>query len=90
MEKRTSRETQNGSAGHPRLSGEREETPGQEAKSGQGSTVMSDRDTTEKVKSQRGNYESAENQAETRGEEDVGTYEEELDPRIQARYKNVD
>ncbi|XP_047461963.1 SH3 domain-binding protein 5-like isoform X1 [Mugil cephalus] len=89
MEQGTSREMQNGAAGHLRLSGEREETPGQEARSRKGSAVMSERDTTEKATAQYGSYETTENQAETGEEEDVGAYEEELDPRIQEELEHL-
>ncbi|XP_077363023.1 SH3 domain-binding protein 5-like [Festucalex cinctus] len=72
----------------------REETPGEEAKSGDGSTVaLRRRGGDEAVKckdakSERGRGGEAEYQLKT-DEEDAGKYEEELDPRIQEELEHL-
>lgn len=69
--------------------GLREETPGEEARCGEGNAVMlrrrgGDEGTPEKMKVECEEDGNAENQIKTVDEEDDGKYEEELDPRIQA------
>ncbi len=92
MEPGTSREIPN-VAGCPNPTGLREETPGEEAKGGEGSTVMlkrkgADDDTGEEVKAQCEDGED-EKQIKSGEEEDAGKREEELDPRIQAFNKII-
>ncbi|XP_068566893.1 SH3 domain-binding protein 5-like [Cebidichthys violaceus] len=90
MEPETSREIQNGS-GFPKPAAPREETPGEEAKGGEWSTVMLKRrgGDEEEVKAQC--EDEAENPGESRGEEDedAGKHEEELDPRIQEELEQL-
>lgn len=94
MEPGTSREIPN-AAGCPKPTRLREETPGEEAKGGEGSTVMlkqrgADDDTGEEVKApceDDGDDGDEEKQIKSGEEENTGKHEEELDPRIQACYK---
>ncbi|KAM6974009.1 SH3 domain-binding protein 5-like [Tautogolabrus adspersus] len=94
MEPGTSRETPT-AAGVPNPAGLREETPGEEAKGGAGSTGMLQQrgvkgDTEEEVKEQEEGDEDAGSQNKTGGEEeDAGKYEEELDPRIQEELEHL-
>ncbi|GAA6226710.1 SH3 domain-binding protein 5-like [Lates japonicus] len=93
MEPGTSRENPSG-AGCPNPSGEREETPGEETKGREGSTVMLkrrgvDTDTEEEVKPHWQVDGDAENQIKTGEEEDAAKYEEELDPRIQEELEHL-
>uniref|UniRef100_A0A8C9YK20 SH3 domain-binding protein 5 n=1 Tax=Sander lucioperca TaxID=283035 RepID=A0A8C9YK20_SANLU len=93
MEPGTSSEITNG-AGLPRPSGLREETPGEEAKGGEASTVMArrrgaDADTAEELTAQCEEDEPGK-RIQTGGEEEAGKHEEELDPRIQECYKIID
>lgn len=90
MEPGTSRETTSGPGGSVRA-GMREETPGKEARGGDGTVMMkrrgTDADIAEEVKAPWEEEEEdgeAENQMKPEEVEDAGKYEEELDPRIQA------
>uniref|UniRef100_A0A672Z4E5 SH3 domain-binding protein 5 n=1 Tax=Sphaeramia orbicularis TaxID=375764 RepID=A0A672Z4E5_9TELE len=87
MEPGTSRDSTTG-AGCPKPAGVREETPGEEAKGGEGSSAMlkrrgGDEATAEDGKAKCVDDGDAENQSKTVEQEDGGKYEEELDPRIQ-------
>ncbi|XP_044027347.1 SH3 domain-binding protein 5-like [Siniperca chuatsi] len=91
MEPGTSREIPN-AAGSPKPTGLREETPGEEAKGGEGSTVMKkqrgvDEDTAEEAKAQCDDDD--EKRIKTGEEEDAGKREEELDPRIQEELEHL-
>lgn len=88
MEPETSREIPNGS-GFPKPAAPREETPGEEAKGGEWSTVMLKRIGGDEEEAKAPCEDEAENPGETRGEEDAGKHEEELDPRIQVRYQMI-
>uniref|UniRef100_UPI0037E88406 SH3 domain-binding protein 5-like n=1 Tax=Semicossyphus pulcher TaxID=241346 RepID=UPI0037E88406 len=94
MEPGTSRESPT-AAGVPKPAGLREETPGEEAKGGAGSTVMLKRrgvegDTEEEVKAQGKDDEDAGSQNKTgEEEEEAGKHEEELDPRIQEELEHL-
>ncbi|XP_078123932.1 SH3 domain-binding protein 5-like [Sander vitreus] len=93
MEPGTSSEITNG-AGLSRPSGFREETPGEEAKGGEASTVMSrrrgaDADTAEELTAQCEEDEPGK-RIQTGGEEEAGKHEEELDPRIQECYTIIE
>ncbi|KAG8004965.1 hypothetical protein GBF38_010813 [Nibea albiflora] len=92
MEPGTSREIPT-DAGCPKPAGVREETPGEEARGGEGSTGMLKRrgvdgnteeveEVEEEAKAQCGD--DAEHRVKAGEEEDAGKHEEELDPRIQA------
>ncbi|KAM7383680.1 hypothetical protein PAMA_011171 [Pampus argenteus] len=91
MEPGTSREYPTG-AGCPKPSGPREETPGEEAKGAEGSTVMLKRrggdqeDSAEEVKCEDDGDAGSKIKAD---EEDGGKYEEELDPRIQEELEHL-
>lgn len=91
MEPGTSRETASGPAGGSARAGVREETPGKEARGGDGTVVMkrrgADTDIAQDVKPVAPWEEEdgeAERQMKPEDGEDAGKYEEELDPRIQA------
>ncbi|XP_069032189.1 SH3 domain-binding protein 5-like [Embiotoca jacksoni] len=92
MEPGTSRETPRG-AGCPNPAGLREETPGEEAEGGAGSTVTLKRTGVEEesaeVTAQCGGNGEAENQKNTGKDEESGKYEEELDPRIQEELEHL-
>uniref|UniRef100_A0A3Q3FAF5 SH3 domain-binding protein 5 n=1 Tax=Labrus bergylta TaxID=56723 RepID=A0A3Q3FAF5_9LABR len=94
MEPGTSRETPT-AAGVPNPACLREETPGEEAKGGAGSTGMLQRrgvkgDTEEEAKEQEEGDEDAWSRNRTGGEEeDAAKYEEELDPRIQEELEHL-
>ncbi|XP_040909378.1 SH3 domain-binding protein 5-like [Toxotes jaculatrix] len=94
MEPGTSREIPS-RAGCPKPAGLREETPGKEAKGGEGSSVMmkrrgADTDTAEEVKAPWEEDDGdAEKQVQTEEGEDAGKYEEELDPRIQEELEHL-
>ncbi|XP_045914311.1 SH3 domain-binding protein 5-like [Micropterus dolomieu] len=90
MEPGTWRENPN-AAWCPKPTGLREETPGEEAEGGDGSTVMLkrrgvDEDTAEEVKAQ---CEDDEKHFKAGGEDDAGKHEEELDPRIQEELEHL-
>ncbi|XP_076610527.1 SH3 domain-binding protein 5-like [Chaetodon auriga] len=77
----------------PKPAGVREETPGEEAKGGEGSTVMLKRrgvdvHTSEDVKAQCEDARD-ENQNKTGEEENADKHEEELDPRIQEELEHL-
>lgn len=91
MKPGTSREIPKG-AGCPKPAGLWEETPGEEAKGGEGSTVMlkrkgEEQGTAEKVLAQGEDHREEENDIKSGEDEGDGKYEEELDPRIQVYYK---
>ncbi|XP_071775280.2 SH3 domain-binding protein 5-like [Centroberyx gerrardi] len=96
MERGSSRESPTG-AGGPEPSDLREETPGEEAKDGESSTVMlrgrgrgGDEKTADKMKAEREDDGDAGNQKKAGGdEEEGGKYEEELDPRIQEELEHL-
>ncbi|KAJ0003569.1 hypothetical protein NQD34_008667 [Periophthalmus magnuspinnatus] len=73
-----------GFSGCTQSAGVREETPGEEAKGGEGSTAMSKLREEDSPAAEETRV-AGEEDGETRGNaEDEGKYEEELDPRIQA------
>ncbi|KAK2829985.1 hypothetical protein Q5P01_017916 [Channa striata] len=81
-------------AGCPKAAGLREETPGKEAKEGEGSTVMFKRrggkeDTAEEVTTPYQDDGDAGKQIKSEEEEDAANYEEELDPRIQEELEHL-
>ncbi|XP_041664132.1 SH3 domain-binding protein 5-like [Cheilinus undulatus] len=94
MEPGTSRETTT-TAGITSPAGLREETPGEEARGGAGSTGMlrrrgSEGDTEEEVKEQEEAEGDAGSQNKAREEEEeAGKHEEELDPRIQEELEHL-
>ncbi|XP_030003421.1 SH3 domain-binding protein 5-like [Sphaeramia orbicularis] len=93
MEPGTSRDSTTG-AGCPKPAGVREETPGEEAKGGEGSSAMlkrrgGDEATAEDGKAKCVDDGDAENQSKTVEQEDGGKYEEELDPRIQEELEHL-
>lgn len=93
MEPGLSREIPN-AEGCPKPTRLREETPGEEAKGGEGSTAMlkrrgADDDTGEEVKARCEDDGDDEKQIKSGEEEDAGKHEEELDPRIQACHKII-
>ncbi|XP_042291527.1 SH3 domain-binding protein 5-like [Thunnus maccoyii] len=94
MEPGTSRERLIG-AGCPEPSGPREETPGEEAKGGEGNTVMLKRrggdegDSAEEVNAHCEVDGDAGNKIKAGDEEDGDKYEEELDPRIQEELEHL-
>ncbi|XP_053190521.1 SH3 domain-binding protein 5-like [Scomber japonicus] len=94
MEPGTSRECLTG-AGCPEPNGPREETPGEEAKCGEGSTVKlkrrggDEQDSAEEVKTQCEDDGDAGSKIQAGDEEDGGKYEEELDPRIQEELEHL-
>lgn len=89
MEPGTPREKAAG-AGYPKPTDLREETPGEEAKGGDGTAVMLRQrggDEAVPVRDVKAAFEhggDAGERIKTAEEEDAGKYEEELDPRIQA------
>ncbi|XP_042362576.1 SH3 domain-binding protein 5-like [Plectropomus leopardus] len=92
MEPGTSREIPS-AARFPTPAGEREETPGEEARGGEGSTGMlrrrgADEDTAEEEKAQC--EDEQEDRMKTGEEEDaIDKHEEELDPRIQEELEQL-
>jgi len=87
MEPDTSREIQ-AFAGCPQLRCRREKTSGEEAKGGEGSSgmlkpIVGSVDTAEDMKAQRGDDGEAKKQSKIGEKEEIGKYEDELDPRIQ-------
>ncbi|XP_070703147.1 SH3 domain-binding protein 5-like [Pempheris klunzingeri] len=93
MEPGTSREIPT-AAGCPKLAAVREETPGEEAKGGEGSTVMLKRrgvdgDSAEEVKAQREDDGEDDTRTNTGEEGEAGKHEEELDPRIQEELEHL-
>ncbi|KAM9339958.1 SH3 domain-binding protein 5-like [Symphorus nematophorus] len=97
MEPGTSREILT-DAGCPKPCGVREETPGEEAKGGEGSTGMLKRrgvdgDAAEEVKAQGEDEEDGEDAGRQvkagEEEDDAGKHEEELDPRIQEELEHL-
>uniref|UniRef100_A0A8C2YWP9 SH3 domain-binding protein 5 n=2 Tax=Cyclopterus lumpus TaxID=8103 RepID=A0A8C2YWP9_CYCLU len=91
MEPGTSPGIPNG-AGFPKPAGIREETPGEEAEGGERSSVMlkrrgGDEDSAEEVRATC--EDEAEDPGGTRGEEDAGKHEDELDPRIQEELEQL-
>ncbi|XP_061764297.1 SH3 domain-binding protein 5-like isoform X4 [Nerophis ophidion] len=87
MEPGTSRETRTDAGCHKRAD-MRENTPGEEAKGGNGGTVMlrrRGRDEAVKLKDEKCEYGGEVEDQVKRDGEDFGKYEEELDPRIQAQ-----
>ncbi|XP_071356749.1 SH3 domain-binding protein 5-like [Trachinotus anak] len=91
MEPGTSREIPSG-VGCSKVAGVREETPGKEARGGEGSTVTkrrADADTAGEVKAHWEDDGEAEDQIKPGEGEDAGKYEEELDPRIQEELEHL-
>ncbi|XP_028256690.1 SH3 domain-binding protein 5-like [Parambassis ranga] len=93
MKPGTSREIPKG-AGCLKPAGLREETPGEEAKGGEGSTVMlkrkgEEQGTAEEVPAHGEGHGEAENNITSGEDEEDGKYEEELDPRIQEELEHL-
>ncbi|XP_061911046.1 SH3 domain-binding protein 5-like [Entelurus aequoreus] len=91
MEPGTSRETRTDAGCHKRAD-MRENTPGEEAKGGNGGTVMLRRrggDEAVKLKDEKCEYGGEVEDQVKRDDEDVGKYEEELDPRIQEELEHL-
>lgn len=90
MEPGTSREVPS-RARCPEPSGLREETPGEEARGGEGSAGMLKRRGAKENTAEEANVPRKDDEAvvevTTEEQDDAGKYEEELDPRIQACYK---
>nr|XP_057903205.1 SH3 domain-binding protein 5-like isoform X2 [Doryrhamphus excisus] len=86
MEPGTSRESQTGAGCQ-----QRENTPGEEAEGGEGSTVMLGRrggDQAGRLKDVKCEH-GGEDHMKSGGDEDVDKYEEELDPRIQEELEHL-
>ncbi|XP_061764295.1 SH3 domain-binding protein 5-like isoform X2 [Nerophis ophidion] len=91
MEPGTSRETRTDAGCHKRAD-MRENTPGEEAKGGNGGTVMlrrRGRDEAVKLKDEKCEYGGEVEDQVKRDGEDFGKYEEELDPRIQEELEHL-